>query len=149
MSKASLERAVEALSAQPANAQISALIALAGELKTLAPDPSQHWTIRDVRQDIECDDTVGLYARLEGETVRLAAEVGQEVTTLTKALTALLVKHLDGERASTIRTVTSSDLAPIVPETLLRQRRNTVHYAVQRLQDVVRALESAAIVSSA
>jgi cysteine desulfuration protein SufE len=141
MSLATLERTVNDLGARSSGEQITALIALSARLPDLAPRASELWSVQDVRRDIECDDTVGLYARLDGDRVHLAAEIGQEVTTLTKALTALLVEHLDGETPHNIRRVTANDLAPIVPESLLRQRRNTVHYAVQRLQDVVRALE--------
>ena len=141
MSLASLEQTVEALQALPRDAQITNLIALAGSLETLAPDASQHWEVRDVRQDLECADTVGLYVRRDSDGVRLAAEVGQEVTTLTKALTALMVQHLDGETLTAIASVTANQLSKIVPASLLRQRQNTVNYAVQRLQDAVRLLE--------
>ena len=141
MSLASLEQTVEALQALPRDAQITNLIALAGGLAKLAPDSTQHWDVRDVRQDLECADTVGLYVRRDQANVRLAAEVGQEVTTLTKALTALMVQHLDGETPTAIASVTANQLSKIVPESLLRQRQNTVNYAVQRLQDAVRSLE--------
>ncbi len=141
MSLASLEHRIEELQALPKDAQITNLIQLAGGLAKLAPDFSQHWDIKDVRQDLECADTVGLYVRRDPDGVRLAAEVGQEVTTLTRALTALMVQHLDGETPSAIASVTASQLSSIVPESLLRQRQNTVNYAVQRLQDAVRSLE--------
>ena len=77
--------------------------------------------------------------------MRLAAEVGQEVTTLTKALTALMVQHLDGETPTAIASVTARRLSGIVPASLLRQRQNTVNYAVQRLQDAVRSLEPVSV----
>ena len=145
MSLASLEHRIEELQALPRDAQISNLIALAGGLAKLAPDSSQHWDVRDVRQDLECADTVGLYVRRDSNGVRLAAEVGQEVTTLTKALTALMVQHLDGETPTAIASVTASQLSGIVPASLLRQRQNTVNYAVQRLQDAVRSLEPVSV----
>ena len=141
MSLASLEQTVEELKTLPRDAQITNLIKLAGNLKQLAPDASHHWDVKDVRQDLECADTVGLYVRRSEAGVRLAAEVGQEVTTLTKALTALMVQHLDGETPSAIASVTASQLSSIVPESLLRQRQNTVNYAVQRLRDAVGKLE--------
>lgn len=141
MSLASLEHRIEELQALPRDAQITNLIQLAGGLAKLAPDASQRWDVRDVRQDLECADTVGLYVRRDQHGVRLAAEVGQEVTTLTKALTALMVQHLDGETPTAIASVTARRLSGIVPESLLRQRQNTVNYAVQRLQDAVRSLE--------
>ena len=62
----------------------------------------QSWDVVDVRKDHECLDVVGLYARREWEAVRLAASVGQEVTTLTRALTALFVENLDCETAANI-----------------------------------------------
>ena len=141
MSLASLEQTVEELRSLPRDAQITNLITLAGDLKQLAPDSTQRWEVEDVRQDLECADTVGLYVRRSESGVRLAAEVGSEVTTLTKALTALMVQHLDGETPSAIASVTASQLSSIVPESLLRQRQNTVNYAVQRLQDAVGKLE--------
>jgi sulfur transfer protein SufE len=141
MSLASLEHRIEELQALPRDAQITNLIALASDLKQLAPNAGETWDVRDVRQDLECADTVGLYVRRDSNGVRLAAEVGAEVTTLTKALTALMVQHLDGETPTAIASVTASQLSGIVPESLLRQRQNTVNYAVQRLQDAVRSLE--------
>lgn len=141
MSLASLEQTVEELQALPRDAQITNLIKLAGGLANFAPDSSQRWEVEDVRQDLECADTVGLYVRRSATGVRLAAEVGSEVTTLTKALTALMVQHLDGETPTAIASVTPSQLSGIVPESLLRQRQNTVNYALQRLQDAVGKLE--------
>ena len=145
MSLASLEHRIEELQALPRDAQITNLIALAGGLAKLAPDASQRWDVHDVRQDLECADTVGLFVRRDQANVRLAAEVGQEVTTLTKALTALMVQHLDGETPTAIASVTANQLSKIVPESLLRQRQNTVNYAVQRLQDAVGKLESVGV----
>ena len=145
MSLASLEHRIEELQALPRDAQITNLIALAGDLKQLAPDSTQRWEVEDVRQDLECADTVGLFVRRDQANVRLAAEVGQEVTTLTKALTALMVQHLDGETPTAIASVTANQLSKIVPESLLRQRQNTVNYAVQRLQDAVGKLESVGV----
>jgi sulfur transfer protein SufE len=144
MSLESLERTAQQFEALPREDRIGALIALADRLSALAPSPSEPWTVRDIRQDLECQDTVGLYARGEGERVFLAAEVGQEVTTLTRALTALFVEHLSGETRAHILALDSVIVPRVVGETLMRQRSNSAYYTLRRLKEAVEQLEASA-----
>jgi sulfur transfer protein SufE len=141
MSLESLERTAQQFETLPRDGRIGALIALADRLNALMPSPSETWTVRDIRQDLECQDTVGLYARSDGERVMLAAEVGQEVTTLTRALTALFVEHLSGETRAHILNLDSSIVPRVVGETLMRQRSNGAYYTLRRLKEAVEQLE--------
>jgi sulfur transfer protein SufE len=78
--------------------------------------------------------------------VKLAAEVGQEVTTLTRALTALFVENLNGASADDILGVDPSIVPRVVGESLMRQRSNSAYYTLRRVKEAVRALEGKAAV---
>ncbi len=142
MSLETLENTVKRFESLPREGRIQGLIDLADGLPRLAPPEGAHWDVTDIRQDQECQDTVGLYARRDGERVRLAAEVGQEVTTLTRALTALWVENLDGETATEILDLDPAVVGRVVGETLMRQRSNTAYYTLRRLKEAVQQLEA-------
>ncbi|HWG85966.1 MAG TPA: SufE family protein [Deinococcales bacterium] len=143
MSLTTLDETVRIFERLPKETRIEGLIALADSLPRLAPEPTDSWDVVDVRKDQECLDVVGLYARREGEAVRLAASVGQEVTTLTRALTALFVENLDGESAKNILSVTPEVIPRVVGEALMKQRSNTGYYTLRRIHEAVRALDGA------
>ena len=142
MSLQSLEQAVGALEQLDKTAKIQGLIHLAERLPSLAPQPQDTWDIHDARQDQECLDVLALYAkRLENGQVRLAAEVGEEATTMTRALTALLVQNLSGETTQNILSVGQDVIPRAIGEALLRQRSSGAYYTLRRLHEVIRALE--------
>jgi sulfur transfer protein SufE len=141
MSLASLEQTVATFEDLPKETRIRELIGLADTLAKLEPSQTEHWDIEDVRQDHECLDAVGIYAKREGSNIKLAATVGKDATTLTRALTALLVENLSGETLENIIKVPNSVINRVVGEALLRQRSNTAYYSLRRIQDVARALE--------
>jgi sulfur transfer protein SufE len=148
MSLESLERAVQGFEGLSREARIGALIELAESLPRFAPLEGESWDVRDVRQDQECQDVLGLFARLEadtvGNTVRLAAQVGAESTTLTKALTALFVTHLNGESPRAILSLDQSIVPRVIGESLMRQRSSAAYYTLRRLKEAVEHLELAA-----
>jgi sulfur transfer protein SufE len=141
MSLESLEKIVTTFEDLPKETRIRELIGLADGLANLEPNETDPWDIKDVRQDHECLDAVGIFAKREGPNVKLAATVGRDATTLTRALTALLVENLNGETLENILKVPNSVINRVVGEALLRQRSNTAYYSLRRIQDVARALE--------
>jgi sulfur transfer protein SufE len=141
MSLESLENTVQQFEVLPKEGRIQGLIALSNGLGKLAPKAGEPWEVRDIRQDTECQDVVGLFARRDGNQVRLAAEVGQEVTTLTRALTALFVENLSGSSAEDILALDPSIIPRVVGESLMRQRSNSAYYTLRRVKEAVRALE--------
>lgn len=140
----SLSETVALFEHLPKETRIEGLISLAGEAGELAPRAGERFDVEDVRQDIECLDVVGLYARLEaGNRVRLAATVGPEVTTLTRAMVTLLVKNLDGETLDGIDSVQRDSIERVVGEALMRQRSNTGFVVLRRLHELTAALRRA------
>lgn len=138
MSLESLEHHVQHFESLDNSARIQALIGLAQSLAPLEPDTN--WDYTEIRQDQECLDEMGLYLRQQHNTLHFAATVGSEATTLTRALTAVLVKHLSGETPQRILDLKDAFVPRLVGESLLRQRRNAAYYPLRRVQDAVRHL---------
>jgi sulfur transfer protein SufE len=138
MSLESLEHQVQHFESLDNSARIQALIALAGQISKLEPEQHQIWDYTEIRQDQECLDEMGLYLRYNENSLELAATVGSEATTLTRALTAVLVQHLNGETKDRILELKDSFVPRLVGESLLRQRRNAAYYPLRRIQDAVR-----------
>jgi cysteine desulfuration protein SufE len=149
MSLETLERAAQHFEGLEKEGRIQGLIALADGLPKLAPQGGETWDVEDIRKDLECQDTVGLYLRRDGTRVKLAAEVGDEVTTLTRALTALFVENLDGESSDHILGLDPNIVPRIVGDALMRQRSNAAYYTLRRLKEAVRALESEPVSANA
>jgi cysteine desulfuration protein SufE len=141
MSLETLENTVKLFEHLPKETRIQGLISLADSLPKFVPDQLEHYDVVDVRKDHECLDVVGLYAKRDGDGVKLAASVGKEVTTLTRALTALFVENLSGETVDHILSVEPSIIPRVVGETLMKQRSNTAYYTLRRIHDAVRELE--------
>ena len=140
MSLETLEAQVQDFEKMDSSQRIKALIELAQNVSKLEPQHGQTWDISEIRQDQECLDEMGLYLRHNKNTLELAATVGSEATTLTRALTAVLVQHLNGETPTRILELKDGFVPRLVGESLLRQRRNAAYYPLRRVQDAVRHL---------
>ena len=140
MSLETLEAQVQHFETLDNSARIQALIALAQNVDQLEPQQTDTWDFTEIRQDQECLDEMGLYLRHKDNTLELAATVGSEATTLTRALTAVLIQHLNGETKDRILELKDSFVPRLVGESLLRQRRNAAYYPLRRVQDAVRHL---------
>jgi sulfur transfer protein SufE len=138
MSLETLEQQVQHFETLDNSARIKALIELAQNVSSLEPKKTDIWDLTEIRQDQECLDEMGLYLRHNNNSLELAATVGSEATTLTRALTAVLVKHLNGETKDRILELKDSFVPRLVGESLLRQRRNAAYYPLRRIQDAVR-----------
>ena len=108
MSLSTLDSAVKMFETFPKETKIQGLISSADSLPRLAPKEGENWDVEDVRKDHECLDVVGLYVESRMATCKLAATVGKEVTTLTRALTSLFVENLSGETRRTYLSVEAS-----------------------------------------
>jgi cysteine desulfuration protein SufE len=144
MSLETLENTVKLFEHLPKETKIQGLISLADSLPKFAPKEDEVWDVEDVRKDHECLDVVGLFVKRDGNGVKLAATVGHEVTTLTRALTTLFVENLTGETVEHILGVQQDIIPRVVGEALMRQRSNTAYYTLRRIKEAVRALEKPA-----
>jgi cysteine desulfuration protein SufE len=117
------------------------LINFSEAAKACAPKEGETFDLEDVRKDEECTDTVGVFVRISPEdTTHFAIELGPKVQTLTKAMTAILCKGLNGAKAQEILNVPADFVPRIIGAELVRLRSQTVYYVLSRLKTAIRML---------
>jgi|JI8StandDraft_1071087.scaffolds.fasta_scaffold377026_2 cysteine desulfuration protein SufE len=103
------------------------------------------YEIADVRKDQECSDTVGVYVRRDDSgQVFFAIELGPKVQTLTRAMTAILCRGLNGSTPDQILHVPQDFVPRIIGADLVRLRSQTVYYVLNRMKQAVGKLMPAA-----
>ena len=119
------------------------LIDFAAAAEAHAPKKGENFDLEDVRHDAECTDTVGVHARLEpGDHVHFAISLGPKVQTLTKALTTILCRGLNGSTLDEILAVPQDFVPRIIGADLVRLRSQTVYYVLGRMKQAAQALQS-------
>ena len=117
------------------------LIDLAAQVAKHTPQEGEAFDMEDVRKDAECTDTVGVHVRLEKDgRVHFAISLGPKVQTLTRALTVLLCRGLNGSTAQEVLDVPQDFVPRIIGAELVRLRSQTVYYVLNRMKEAVRAL---------
>lgn len=117
------------------------LIDLAAAAAGHAPKAGEAFDLEDVRHDAECTDTVGIHVRLEGgDRVHFAVSLGPKVQTLTKALTTILCRGLNGCTLGEVLAVPRDFVPRIVGADLVRLRSQTVYYVLGRMKEAARKL---------
>ena len=111
------------------------LIAYSEQSKKHEPKPGETFDLEDVRKDEECTDTVGVFLRVDAEKrARFRITLGPQVQTLTKAMTAILCKGLDGSTLDEIMELPADFVPKIVGGQLVRIRSQTVYYILTRMK---------------
>jgi cysteine desulfuration protein SufE len=112
------------------------LIAYADQAAACAPKPGEAFDLEDTRKDEECTDTVGVFLRVgpEGRAAHFAVTLGPHVQTLTRAMTAILCRGLDGATPESILDVPQDFVPKIVGGQLVRVRSQTVYYILTRMK---------------
>lgn len=101
----------------------------------------QVFDLEDVRKDEECTDTVGVFLHVdEAGAARFAIELGPKVQTLTKAMTAILCRGLNGSTPEEVLAVPADFVPRIVGADLVRLRSQTVYYVLSRMKTAVKML---------
>jgi cysteine desulfuration protein SufE len=119
------------------------LIDLAAAAPACAPRDGEKFDLEDVRHDAECTDTVGVHARLEhGDHVHFAISLGPKVQTLTKALTTILCRGLNGCTLTEVLAVPQDFIPRIIGADLVRLRSQTVYYVLGRMKQAAHALQT-------
>ncbi len=111
------------------------LISYADTAKNQAPREGETFDLEDVRKDEECTDKVGIFLKInpdQGSHFRIT--LGPQVQTLTKAMTSILCKGLDGLSPQEILDVPADFVPRIVGADLVRQRSQTVYYILTRMK---------------
>jgi cysteine desulfuration protein SufE len=110
--------------------------------KSYLPKEGVTYDLVDVRKDEECTDTVGIYLSTdEHNRVNIAIELGPKVQTLTKAMTAILCRSLNGSQPTEILDIPADFVPRIIGAELVRLRSQTVYYVLSRIKTAVRMLQ--------
>lgn len=119
------------------------LIAYADQGEAQGPKEGESFDLEDVRKDEECTDTVGVFLRLsEDGRSHYRITLGPQVQTLTKAMTAILCKGLDGCTLEEVLAVPADFVPKIVGADLVRQRSQTVYYILTRMKSAATVLRN-------
>ena len=104
-----------------------------------APSEGDSFDLEDVRKDEECTDTVGIFLNAGKDeqgrpTATFKVSLGNEVQTLTRAMTSILCRGLNGSPLQAILDVPADFVPKIVGADLVRQRSQTVYYVLTRMK---------------
>lgn len=116
------------------------LIAYADGVASCAPKPGDAFDLEDTRKDEECTDTVGVFLNVEqpARAAHFRITLGPHVQTLTRAMTAILCKGLDGATPEQILEVPQDFVPKIVGGQLVRLRSQTVYYILTRMKSAAK-----------
>ena len=121
----------------PEDERRETLVSYADNAKRQEPREGENFDLVDVRKDEECTDTVGVYLHVDEEgKAHIRMTLGPEVQTLTRAMTAILCKGLDGSTPQEILDLPSDFVTRIVGTELVRVRSQTVYYVLTRIKSI-------------
>ncbi len=112
------------------------LIVYADAAATCGPADGETFDLEDVRKDEECTDTVGVFLKVDPTTraAHFRVNLGPQVQTLTKAMTAILCQGLEGATPEAVMAVPQDFVPKIVGGQLVRLRSQTVYYILTRMK---------------
>lgn len=115
------------------------LILFADQSKSQGPAAGEVFDLEDIRKDEECTDTVGIYLQVNAErAVHFRVTLGPQVQTLTKAMTTILCKGLEGASPEEVMELPADFVPKIVGAQLVRARSQTVYYILTRMKSAVK-----------
>ena len=121
----------------PEEEKRESLVSYSLTTKNYEPKDGEKFDLEDVRKDEECADTVGVFLRVEGEgKSHFRMTLGPQVQTLTKAMTAILCKGLDGVTPKAVMELESDFVPKIVGAQLVRVRSQTTYYILSRMKGI-------------
>jgi cysteine desulfuration protein SufE len=130
-----LQQIVDLFEALPDMEKRETLITYADQAKNQGPREGETFDLEDVRKDEECTDTVGVFLKVNPDrTTHYRVTLGPQVQTLTKAMTAILCKGLEGRTIEEVLEVPADFVPKIVGADLVRQRSQTVYYILTRMK---------------
>jgi len=118
------------------------LIDLAAAAVAHAPKEGDTFDLEDVRKDAECTDTVGVHVKItDNDRIHFAVSLGPKVQTLTRALTTILCRGLNGCTLREVLEVPQDFVPRIIGAELVRLRSQTVYYVLGRMKQAVQMLQ--------
>lgn len=134
-----LSAIIELFSGLPDAEKRETLIAYAYQAKSQEPREGEAFDLEDIRKDEECTDTVAIYLRLdESGGSHFRVTLGPQVQTLTRAMSSILCKGLEGVSPSEILEIPADFVPKIVGAELVRLRSQTVYYLLTRIKGVAK-----------
>ncbi len=137
---AKLNQIIELFESLPNAEKRESLISYAESAMRQAPKDGETFDLEDIRKDEECTDSVGVFLKISpssrGCTFRVT--LGPQVQTLTKAMTSILCKGLDGLTPEEVIEVPADFVPKIVGADLVRQRSQTVYYILTRMKGITK-----------
>src|SRR5213595_648721 len=113
------------------------LVSYADNAGKQEPRKGEQFDLQDIRKDEECADTVGVYLHVDQDgKAHIRMTLGPEVQTLTRAMTAILCKGLEGSTPQEILDLPSDFVTRVVGTELVRLRSQTVYYVLTRIKSV-------------
>ena len=132
---AKLEEILELFEGLPEMERREMLITFAENAHQHEPVDGQAFDIEDVRKDDECTDEVGIYLNVnDAEEASFKVRLGPKVQTLTRAMTSVLCRGLEGSSPEAIQQVPQDFVPRIVGAELVRLRSQTVYYVLTRMK---------------
>jgi cysteine desulfuration protein SufE len=132
---AKLEEILELFEGLPETERREMLISFAENAHQHEPADGQAFDIEDVRKDDECTDEVGVYLNVnEVGEARFKVRLGAKVQTLTRAMTSVLCRGLEGSTPEAVQEVPQDFVPRIVGSELVRLRSQTVYYVLTRMK---------------
>ena len=115
------------------------LISYADQARSQEPKPGEIFALEDIRKDEECTDTVAVFLRLDDDgKAHFRVRLGPQVQTLTRAMSSILCKGLDGIAPTEVLEIPSDFVPKIVGAELVRVRSQTVYYLLTRMKSVIK-----------
>src|SRR5207244_13196444 len=123
-----LTKRINLFESWPEDERRETLVSYADNAKNQEPRESENFDLVDVRKDEDCTDTVGVYLHVdENEKAHIRMTLGPEVQTLTRSMTAILCKGLEGSTQKEILDLTGDFVTCIVGAELVRVRSQTIY----------------------
>ena len=130
-----LQQIIDLFEHLPEEEKRETLIAYADQAAAQTLREGEKFDLEDVRKDEECTDTVGVFLSVDPERkVRFRINLGPHVQTLTRAMTAILCKGMEGVPIEELMDVPADFVPKIVGAQLVRQRSQTVYYILTRMK---------------
>jgi len=121
----------------PEEEKRESLVSYSLTTKNYEPKDGEKFDLEDVRKDEECADTVGVFLRVDEKgNSHFRMTLGPQVQTLTKAMTAILCKGLDGVTPREVMELESDFVPKIVGAQLVRVRSQTTYYILSRMKGI-------------
>lgn len=138
---APLQEIIELSEHLPEAEKREVLISYAESAAQCEPEEGESFDLEDVRKDEECTDKVGVFLKLDAEGgATYKVSLGPKVQTLTRAMTSILCRGLQGATLEEILEVPADFVPRIIGAELVRLRSQTVYYVLTRMKSAAKVL---------